>query len=110
MYEPKQGDIVFLDFSPQIGHEESGKRPALVISNTSYHKYTNLSIVCPVTNTDNGFPLHVRISSKQKLSGFVLCEHLKSVDLKARNAIFKEKLSKKQLQDVLARISLFFVS
>lgn len=58
-YMPKQGDIVFLDFNPQAGHEQKGTRPALVVSNNVYNNFTRIAIVCPITNTDRGFPLHI---------------------------------------------------
>ena len=105
-YIPHQGDIVFMDFTPQAGHEQAGKRPALVISNDSYNKYTNMAIVCPITNTDNAFPLHVALDDRTTTTGVILCEHVKALDLNARNAIFKESLPADLLQEVLERIIL----
>lgn len=57
MYNPKQGDIVFLDFNPQSGHEQAGRRPGVVINNDKFFIKTRLAVVCPITNTNNKFPL-----------------------------------------------------
>jgi len=103
-YMPRQGDIVYLDFNPQKGHEQAGRRPALVVSNDSYSRYTNLAIVCPITNTDRSFPLHVSLDGRTSTTGVILCEHVKSLDLIARNAAFKEKLPSDLLGGVLERI------
>ena len=105
-YSPHQGDILFMDFNPQAGHEQAGRRPALIISNDSYNKYTNMAIVCPITNTDNDFPLHVSLDDRTDTTGVILCEHVKALDLNARNATFKETLPADLLQEVLERIFL----
>ncbi|WP_367116815.1 type II toxin-antitoxin system PemK/MazF family toxin [uncultured Fenollaria sp.] len=63
----EQGDIIKLSFNPQKGHEQAGFRPALVISNKVFNKNTNLAILCPITNTDNKFPLHVPLDIRLKL-------------------------------------------
>ncbi len=108
-FTPEQGDIIILDFNPQAGHEQSGRRPALVVSSSSFHQYTNLAIVCPITSTIHGFPLHVSLNERTDTVGAVMCEQVKSLDLKARNIVFKEKVPDGLLQDVLERIALFFV-
>ncbi|MDP2871125.1 MAG: type II toxin-antitoxin system PemK/MazF family toxin [Bacillota bacterium] len=89
-YAPQQGDIVLLDFSPQSGHEQKGRRPALVASNNTFHQLTNLAIVCPITTTDRGFPLHVPLDKATKTRGVIMCEQAKSLDLSARQATFVE--------------------
>jgi len=63
MYNPKQGDIVFLDFSPQSGHEQAGRRPGVVISNEQFFVRTKFAVVCPITNTSNKFPLHIPLDN-----------------------------------------------
>ncbi|MCK5849185.1 MAG: type II toxin-antitoxin system PemK/MazF family toxin, partial [Caldisericia bacterium] len=98
-----------LDFYPQKGHEQNGKRPALIISNESYHRYTNLAVVCPITNTNNGFPMHISLADHTSTTGFILCEHLKSMDLKARKATFVESINSDLLDEVLERVALIFV-
>lgn len=92
-YMPNQGDIVYLEFNPQAGHEQAGRRPALVVSNASYNKYTNgLAMVCPITNTLTYFPLHVSLDNRTKTTGFIMCEQVKALDLNGRNAGFAEPL------------------
>lgn len=89
-YVPQQGDIAFLDFNPQTGHEQEGRRPAFVVSNSTFHRLTNLAIVCPITGTDRGFPLHVPLDHRTGTKGVIMCEQAKSLDLSARNAVFAE--------------------
>lgn len=88
----KQGDIIKIDLNPQVGHEQSGYRPALVISNNVFNQKTNLAIVCPITNTDNGFPLHVPLDGRTKTTGFILCEHIKALDILSRSYTAVEAL------------------
>jgi mRNA interferase MazF len=80
----KQGDIIKINFNPQIGREQAGYRPALVISNNFFRDKTNLTIVCPITNTIRPFPLHVALDERTKTTGVVMCEQLKAVDLAER--------------------------
>ncbi|MDR3255892.1 MAG: type II toxin-antitoxin system PemK/MazF family toxin [Synergistaceae bacterium] len=87
-----RGDIVKLNFNPQSGHEQAGYRPALVISNDFFNNKTNLAIVCPITNTMNSFPLHVRLDERTRTTGVIMCEQIKSLDIKQRNCCFIEKL------------------
>jgi mRNA interferase MazF len=95
-----QGDIVKLNFNPQIGHEQAGYRPALVVSNDFFNSKTNLAIVCPITNTTNSFPLHVRLDGRTETTGVIMCEQIKSVDIEQRNCRFVEKLP----EDILDRV------
>lgn len=92
-YVPKQGDIVLLDFNPTKGHEQSGFRPAVVISNNVFNENTKLVIVCPVTSNDKEFPTHYHLEDTKKIYGSVLCEHIRSIDYETRNLNFVEKLS-----------------
>jgi mRNA interferase MazF len=89
-YTPQQGDIVLLNFNPQAGHEQQGRRPAYIASNSDYNRITNLAIVCPITNTDRGFPLHVPLDEQTKTEGVIMCEQVKALDLQARAASFIE--------------------
>ena len=98
----KQGDIVKLNFNPQSGHEQAGYRPAVVVSNNFFNAKTNLTIVCPITNTNKSFPLHVILDSSTKTTGVVLCEQLKTVDLDSRQYTFVEKMPKDLLDEVIA--------
>lgn len=86
-----QGDIVVMDFMPTRGHEQNGRRPAIVLRNNSAAKITNMVVVCPITNTNNQHILHVPLDDRTKTTGVVLCEHVRSVDLAERNAIYAEQ-------------------
>lgn len=97
----KQGMIIKLNFNPQIGHEQEGYRPAVVISNNIFNNKAKLAIVCPITNTANKFPLHIALDKRTKTRGVILCEHLKSLDLKKRKYVFVEKLPKDLLEKVI---------
>ena len=69
----EQGDIVYLDFDPQSGHEQKGRRPALVISNNLFNRVSSLTMVCPITHTDRGHPFHLRLDERTKTDGVILC-------------------------------------
>lgn len=105
-YTPKQGDIIMMNFNPQAGHEQGGRRPALVISNASFHHYTRLGIVCPITTKIKDYPMHVKLDERTKTTGEILCEHVKSLDLGARGAAYVETLPDDLLQEVLERVRL----
>ena len=80
----KQGTIIKINFNLQSGHEQAGFRPAVVISNEVFNEKTKLSIVCPITNTNNHFPLHIPLDSRTKTTAGILCEHIKALDLNSR--------------------------
>lgn len=80
----KQGDIIKVDLNPKTGHEQAGYRPAVVISNNLFNQKAKLAIVCPITNTNNHFPLHIPLDSRTSTTGVILCEHVKALDLNAR--------------------------
>jgi len=79
----KQGDIIKTDFDPTKGHEQAGYRPAVVINNASHSQASNMILVCPVTNTDRESPLHVKLAGLTT-TGFVMCDQIRSIDLRAR--------------------------
>ncbi len=95
-----QGDIIWVNFSPQSGHEQSGSRPAVIVSNDFFNSKTRLAIICPITNTDNNFPLHVRLDQRTKTTGVILCEHVKCLDIGSRAYKFIERAPK----DILERV------
>lgn len=97
----RQGDIIKLDFNPQAGHEQAGYRPALVISNDIFNAKTNMTIVCPITNTQSYFPLHIPLDERTSTTGTILCEHVKSLDIGRRNYRVIEALPKDILQKVI---------
>lgn len=106
-YTAEQGDIIILDFNPQTGHEQKGRRPALVVSNKIFNQFTHLALVCPITNTKKGFPLHVPLDNRTKTTGVIMCEQIKSLDINARNASFVEKIPPDILEEVLDIITGF---
>ncbi len=101
----KQGDIIKVSFNLQMGHEQAGYRPALVVSNDIFQMQTKLAVVCPITNTDNKFPLHVSLDSRTKTTGVILCEHLRTLDLNSRPYVFVEKVPDDILDKVIDIIS-----
>ena len=107
MYIPEQGDIVLLNFDPQTGHEQKGRRPALVISNLEYNLFTKAAIVCPIANTNRGIPIQCPLDDRTKTPGVIMCEQLKALDIVKRNAQFLEKLPKDLLEEVIDIVSGF---
>ena len=99
-YVPEQGDIVLLEFDPQAGHEQKGKRPALVVSNNTYNKFTKIAMVCPITNTNRSFPLHIKLDRRTKTTGVIMCEQVKALDIYARNVSFYEKAPRDIIEEV----------
>lgn len=103
-YVPSKGDIVWLDFDPQLGREQSGLRPALIVSPASYNKKVGLALICPITSQEKGYPFEVKIPKSLKISGVILSDHVKSLDWKARNSKFIDKIPKDIMEDVTAKI------
>lgn len=101
-YVPRQGDLVTLNFDPQSGHEQKGRRPALVISKDAFNKGTGMAICCPITNTDRKMPFHVPLAGRTSLTGFVMCEQIKSLDYHSRGMRLIESAAQDVLEDVLA--------
>lgn len=101
VYAPEQGDIIILEFDPQAGHEQKGRRPAIVVSNNTFNNFTKMAMVCPITNTNRGFPLHVVLDDRTTTTGVILCEQVKALDISARNASFKEKAPQDILEEVV---------
>lgn len=100
-YIPEKGDFITLSFDPQSGHEQKGRRPAIVVSNFVFNQATGLAIVCPITNTDRKIPFHLSVPSSSSLTGFVMVEQIKSVDFNSRNVKFVEKATPELIDDVL---------
>ncbi len=100
-YIPQKGDFVTVTFDPQSGHEQKGRRPALVISNTLFNQHTGLAMVCPITNTARNVPFHVKVPEQSSLTGYIMVEQIKSVDYASRHTTFVEKAPQSILNDVL---------
>jgi len=101
-YIPQRGDFISLTFDPRSGHEQRGRRPALVVSNDLFNRHTGLCIVCPITNTRRDYPFHVGIPEGHPVTGLVMVEQVKSVDYRARSAGRIAKASDDVLQEVLS--------
>jgi mRNA interferase MazF len=101
-YVPRKGDFVALTFDPRSGHEQRGRRPALVISNDQFNAKTGLAVVCPITNTDRGIPFHVPIPDTAVLTGFIMVDQVKSVDFESRHAKFVARAPSALLAEALS--------
>jgi mRNA interferase MazF len=101
-YIPHKGDFVALSFNPQSGHEQKGRRPALVISNDLFNQKTGLALVCPITNTNRKYPFHLRIPDNCVLTGFIMIDQIKSVDFEARSIKYIDKAPPHVLAEALA--------
>ena len=80
-----------MDFNPQSGHEQSGRRLAIVLSNDILNQHSSLALVCPITNTNKRHPFHVELDERTQTTGVILCDQAKMLDLSAQNAKIKEK-------------------
>ena len=104
-YVPKQGDIIYIDLDPTVGHEQKGKRPAMVISTSIFNKFSNMAFVCPITSTIKDFPTHYVLEDSKKIKGSVLCEHLRSIDFADRQINFVEKATNNDLLSVMMLVN-----
>jgi mRNA interferase MazF len=100
-YIPKQGDFIILNFDPPSGHEQKGRRPALVISKTAFNRHTGMVMLCPITNTFRNFPFHVAVPENAKLTGYIMVEQIKSVDYASRKARYLGKAPRAVVNQVL---------
>ncbi|MBI2986584.1 MAG: endoribonuclease MazF [Deltaproteobacteria bacterium] len=104
-YIPNRGDVVWVSFNPQAGHEQAGRRPALVVSPASYNGKVGLAIFCPVTSQVKGYPFEVNVPPGSQIDGVVLSDQVKSLDWRARGAEFICKLPQVIILEVLDRIA-----
>lgn len=105
-YVPDRGDIVMLDFSPQSGREQAGRRPALVVSPKLYNNKVGLALFCPITNQIKGYPFEVELGNDRKTKGVVLADHVKNLDWKSRNARIVDRVPRYKLLKVLDKLNL----
>lgn len=101
-YIPQAGDIVWLNFTPQTGHEQAGHRPALVLSPQTYNQKTSLMICCPITTHIKNYPFEVSIAGDP--ASVVLADQVKSLDWRSRKAKRKGSVSPDELTEVRAKI------
>jgi mRNA interferase MazF len=102
-YIPRRGDIVWLTFTPQVGHEQADRRPAVVLSPRAYNSRVGLFLACPVTSKAKGYPFEVAIPEGLPVSGFILSDQMKSLDWQARKAGFACALPTATTQEILAK-------
>ncbi len=97
----KQGQIIKINFNPKAGHEQAGYRPAVVVSNDFFNKNCSMTLVCPITNTNNKYPLHIPLDDRTVTTGVILCEQIRALDLSARPYAEIEMLPADILQTVI---------
>lgn len=103
-YVPRRGDIVWLSFTPHAGHEQAGRRPALVLSPSAYNGKVGLALFCPITSQVKRYPFEVAIPAGVSVDGVVLSDQVKSLDWRARRAEFADRLPDAEVGEVLARV------
>lgn len=103
-YCPKQGDVVWLSFTPHSGHEQAGYRPALTLSPESYNRKVGLALFCPITTKAKSYPFEVALPAGLKASGIVLSDQVKSLDWQARSAKFSCKVPANVVLEVLGKL------
>jgi len=103
-YVPRRGDAVWLQFNPQAGSEQAGRRPAVVISPEAYNGRVGLMICCPITNQQKGYPFEVALPDGVGVTGVILSDQVKSLDWRARQADFITALPDDVVEDVLAKL------
>jgi mRNA interferase MazF len=104
-YVPERGDLVWIQFNPRAGHEQAGRRPALVISTAAYNGRVGLALLCPITSQGKGYPFEVRLPVDGKVGGVILSDQLKSLDWRARQAEFALRAPEEVVQEVLAKLA-----
>lgn len=105
-YVPQRGDVVWITLNPQAGHEQSGRRPAVVLSPGDYNDKVGLAILCPITNQTKGYPFEVLITTDLAVTGVILTDQVKSLDWRARNAELICTLSEETMDEVLEKLGL----
>ncbi len=103
-YVPARGDLVWLDFSPQKGHEQAGHRPAIIISPKAYNKKVGLALCCPITSYEKGYPFEIKLPEDLDTEGVILADQIKSLDWNSRNAAFIERVPNSIVQELLGKI------
>jgi mRNA interferase MazF len=103
-YVPDAGDLVWLTFDPQAGHEQRGRRPALILSPRAYNAKARLAIACPITSHIKGYPFEVPLPPSGKITGAILADHVKNLDWHARRVVFESKAPEDLVTDVRERL------
>ena len=103
-YVPEAGDLIWLTFDPRAGHEQRGRRPALILSPRAYNAKARLVIACPITSHVKGYPFEVLLPPGGRISGVVLADHVKNLDWRTRRAVFVAKAPAEIVTDVRERL------
>jgi mRNA interferase MazF len=103
-YVPERGDVVWLQFDPQAGHEQAGKRPALVLSPSAYNGRVGLALLCPITSQRKGYPFEVPLPAHLRVQGVVLADQVKSLDWRLRCAERVDSVPHAVLDEAVAKI------
>jgi mRNA interferase MazF len=103
-YIPDRGDAIWLNFTPQAGHEQAGHRPALVLSPASYNQKAGLALLCPITSQVKGYPFEVQLTGTTEVHGVILADQVKSLDWRERDAEFIEEVPEAAIQETIAKV------
>jgi mRNA interferase MazF len=103
-YVPDRGDIVWLSFDPTAGHEQAGRRPALILSRRAYNARAGLALICPITSRVKGYPYEVALPAGLAVNGVVLADHVKSLDWHARRAVFADTAPAATVDEVIQKL------
>jgi mRNA interferase MazF len=109
-YVPDRGDVIWLSFDPQAGHEQAGRRPAVVLSPSMYNRSSGLALVVPVTSHVKGYPFEVILPPGLTVNGAALADHIKSLDWRARKATKVGELSAETLRQILEKAALLLMA
>jgi mRNA interferase MazF len=104
-YIPERGDVIWLDFQPQAGHEPGGRRPAVVLSPMSYNGKVGLALLCPITKQSKGYPFEVKLPVGIEVTGVVLADHVKNLDWQARRAEFICRLPIRVIEEIIGKLA-----
>ncbi len=104
-YCPERGDLIWIDFNPQKGHEQKGRRPALVISPAKYNCKVGLAVLLPITRTIKNYPFKLALPEGSQVEGVIITDQIKSLDWRSRNAEFIDKLPEPLLRDAINMFS-----
>lgn len=109
-YVPNRGDVVWMSFDPQAGHEQKGRRPGLILSPAAYNARSGLTLCCPITSQIKGYPFETPLSPAERVQGVILCDQVRSLDWRARKVRLIERAARDCVEDVLAKIEVLLRS
>lgn len=106
VYIPNRGDIIWITLNPQAGHEQAGRRPAVILSPAAYNGKVGLALLCPITSQIKDYPFEVMIPPGLKITGAILSDQVKSLDWKARQAELICTLPKETVDEILGKLNI----